>query len=60
LLVAVSEAMPVAVVAVSVAVSGCSCILGFLCKYSWEEDSRILPQRPTETGHKNTVLQLLR
>jgi hypothetical protein len=56
---AVSVAIPVAV-AVPVAVSGCSCILGFLCKCSWEEDSRILPQRPTGSGHKNSAQGLLR
>ena len=55
----VSVAMPVAV-AVPVAVSGCSCIVGVPVQVLWEEDSRILPQRPTRTAHKNTVLQLLR
>ena len=46
--------------AVPVAVSGCSCIVGVPVQVLWEEDSRILPQRPAGTVHKNTVLQLPR
>jgi hypothetical protein len=50
-------------VAVAVAVSGCSCILGTYqlpMQVLWEEDSRILPQRPSGNAHKNSAPGLLR
>ena len=55
-----SVAVPVAV---AVAVSGCSCIMGTYklpMQVLWEEDSRILPQRPSGNAHKNSAPGLLR
>jgi hypothetical protein len=57
---AVSVATPVAV---TVADSWFSCILGYLCvpmQVLWEEDAAIVPQSPARGAHKNSAPGLLR
>jgi hypothetical protein len=57
---AVSVATPVAV---TVASSWFSCILGYLCvpmQVLWEEDAAIVPQSPAHGAHKNSAPGLLR
>jgi hypothetical protein len=50
-------------VAVPVAVSGCSCIMGTYqlpMQVLWEEDGAIVPQSPSASAHRNSAPGLLR